>query len=398
MCENNSANTSTIPTTGSSFWARRSSIWDLPPHLSCPVIGTCINVSELKRLKIRFKKQIGDVQFESDYDLHSYFVSASTNKNVISVHINKTLNNQYQRFINEIKTKKNDEQIESVWELIVPSDLHSLAGYFWAIVTSKYASEQLKDKVYGEIHMISHIAGQSNKIIEQNLINEKHKVLLDNVKKDRSIDSKNNLIEGQRILIDELRQRNAQITLQLSGLQIKNQSPGLSTEDYQHQLADQQHNIYRLQKRINQLEKKRETEPKQKIAYNLKDQISTPLKPLQIATESCDGNCKKCKSTDLCGKKILYVGGFSRHRNKFQQLTQSINGEFYYHDGGKQQSEHQLTEMVKKVDCIFCPVDCISHSAVDRIKTLAKSHCKDCVFLRSASLSSFNTGIRAYAS
>jgi len=43
---------------GPSMPPRRSSIWDLPAHQCCPVVGTCLDVNELKRVKNRFSKQL----------------------------------------------------------------------------------------------------------------------------------------------------------------------------------------------------------------------------------------------------------------------------------------------------------------------------------------------------
>lgn len=374
-----------------SLLTRRSSIWNLPVHQLCPVIGTCLDVKQLKRLKNRFMSKLQGVQLETDYDLHSYFVSVSSSKNPMSVYINKTLNKQYQRFVSDINKHKSDEAIEAVWDKISSTDLNSLAGYFWAIITSKYASEVVKNRVYGEIHMISHIAGQANKNDVQALLHDKQQVTLDLAKKDRLIASKNHQLEQQKNQIFELKQRNTKIKLQLSVFQNKPHTTGLSTQDYQRQIVDQEHKILRLQQRIKKLENK----PQQKKAQEVT--LRSLFESAQQKTKTCNGNCSECQRTDLCGKKILYVGGFSRHRQKFNQLTRSINGEFFYHDGGMQQSEHLLNDLVRKADCIFCPIDCISHSAMGRIKSLAKTHCKDCIFLRSASLSSFNQEIRRYA-
>ena len=94
---------------------------------------------------------------------------------------------------------------------------------------------------------------------------------------------------------------------------------------------------------------------------------------------------------------VRNVGGFARLRNKFQKMTEKINACFLYHDGCVQQSVTQLDDLVKRADAIFCPIDCISHGAVDRIKTVSRNELKDCVFLRSASLSSFKDRIVQYA-
>ncbi|MBL4762667.1 MAG: DUF2325 domain-containing protein [Gammaproteobacteria bacterium] len=370
------------------------SIWDLPIHNCCPIIGTCLDIKQLKRIKQRFGKELQGVQqLDTDYDLHSYFVAISSSKNPISIYINKILKKKYQRFVSDIKKHTSEAAIEALWSDIPATNLNSLAGYFWAIVSSEHVSEALKKRVFGEIHMISHIAGQSNITTTQSLLDDKHQALQEVVKKNRLLESKNRQLEDLRHQLNELRLRNVKISKRNSSIEKENALTGVSTQDNRFQ----EQKIYQLQQHINQLGDKLQTRNNPAV---LLSNLYKPEKnkPEQKKIKNCDNNCSECKRVDLCGKKILYVGGFSRHRKKFQQITHSCNGEFYYHDGGMQQSTHLLNSLIKKADCIFFPIDCVSHGAMGRIKSLAKTHCKDCVFLRSASLSSFDHEIRRYAS
>lgn len=377
------------------MFSKRSSLWDLPAHYCCPIIGTCLDVAQLKKIRNRFSDDFNASDLKTDYELHSYFVNISSNKNQISVYINKLLNKQYLRYVNDVNKLKIDDDIEAAWRRIVKSDLLVIAGYFWAIMSSKYSSEKLKNKIYGEVHMISHIAGQDNNSELKKLRDDKKESVLLLAKKQRFIDDKNIKLEKQRVEIKHLKEQNSQVLFQKHQLQLRQDDKGLSAKDYERLIASQQFKITSLQNKLDALEE---------FSTNkiLENKTSKPLNLENVVMMNeeaqCDGVCVDCDNSDLCGKKILYVGGFSRHRRKLQRMTNDINGKFFYHDGGKQQSEHVLDDMVKKVDCVFCPVDCISHSAIGRIKTLAKTHCIDCVFLRSASLSSFDAEIKRYAS
>lgn len=370
---------------------RKSSIWDLPSNQRCAVIGTCLTLGELRYAAKRFKKFTAEHDLKTDYAVHSYFVSVSGSKNTISWYINKVLNHEHRHFIKSCQSLKTESQLLDCWRAIESSDMRSLSGYFWAMLSSKFSSVSVKDRIYGDIHMISHIAGQNHKLIRSRRSKEQMELRSELQKKDRMIDSKNRQIE---VLNDEIRQLKKRL-LSVSSQTLTNEkneiNKVLSIEKYKSKLDRQKQVISRLTQQVQRLSRPHERA------------IIEPAKTGTLTVDAirerpCEGDCKDCKNSDLCGKKVLYVGGFSRHRVQFQKVTESINGQFFYHDGGLQQSEHQLDELVTKADVVFCPVDCISHNAMGRIKNLAKSQCKDCVFLKSASLSSFKNEISRYAS
>lgn len=361
---------------------QKTSIWDLAASVRCAVIGTCIEIDTLKQAKKRFNHLINEYQLESDYELHSYFVSICANKNPISQYLNKVLNKKYQHFLNQARSLKDDHRIETVWDSINKNDIRSLSGYFWAFMISKYISEEAKHRIYGDIHMISHIAGQNHRKSIQQLHDENQVLSGQLKKKEKQLDLKQSSLDKLKKELDSIKIRISQ--LRYSEQHTNNHDVG----SYQQIIAKQDQRIIHLQQKLEQYK----NQELKILPINVPPPKHEPLE------DNCLRNCSSCQKSDLCGKKILYVGGFSRHRSKFQKMTEAINGQFFYHDGGKQESEHQLDELVKKADAIFCPIDCISHSAIGRIKSLVKSQCKDCIYLKSASLSSFKNEVTRYAS
>lgn len=371
---------------------RKSSIWDMPSSHRCAIIGTCIKIDDLKHAAERFKKHMQDQKFDTDYDLHSYFVSVCATKNVVSWYINKLLNHEQRQFIKCCLKLKTDAQLLQAWKAIESSDLRSLSGYFWAILSSKYASDHVKERVYGDMHMISHIAGKEEKTSKAKSLHERRILLSELEKKKRKLETRNEQIRALKTEILELK-RGAQEKERASrALDDDNKKADsvLSIAKYKEKLEQQKQVIARLSQRVDSLSQESEG--------SRSECTSRPIPVEPVSDQACKGECQDCTQNDLCGKKVLYVGGFSRHRTRFRKMTESINGEFLYHDGGLHQSEHQLDELVRKADVIFCPLDCVSHNAMGRIKNLVKSECKDCVFLKSASLSSFKNEISRYAS
>lgn len=115
---------------------------------------------------------------------------------------------------------------------------------------------------------------------------------------------------------------------------------------------------------------------------------------LQTSTRHCTQDCSsECPRFDLCRRRILYVGGRPGLGAHLRQVVEQANGEFLQHDGGREEADSALAALLPRADAVLCPADCISHSAMQRIKRLCKQQAKPFVVLRSASLSAFVRGL-----
>jgi hypothetical protein len=109
------------------------------------------------------------------------------------------------------------------------------------------------------------------------------------------------------------------------------------------------------------------------------------------ASAGCAGcpdlETEHCPGPDLCGKKILYVGGLKKMVPHYRQLVENFGGRFMHHDGGVEVSRNQLPKMLGCADIVFCPVDCVSHDACTCVKKMCKHYRKPFVMMRSSGLS-----------
>jgi uncharacterized iron-regulated protein len=63
----------------------RRKLWELSHKLHCPVIGTCLEVAELRKIVRNLGIEQGSVL--TDYDVHVSFVSAADTKNLLSLSV-----------------------------------------------------------------------------------------------------------------------------------------------------------------------------------------------------------------------------------------------------------------------------------------------------------------------
>lgn len=100
------------------------------------------------------------------------------------------------------------------------------------------------------------------------------------------------------------------------------------------------------------------------------------------------GDCDpKCPSYDLCKKRVLIVGGIERMEKAYRKLVEERGGIFEYHAGHMKSGGKGLENSVQRADLVLCPVNCNSHGACLKVKSLGKKFKKPVHMLSNFSLS-----------
>jgi hypothetical protein len=142
---------------------------------------------------------------------------------------------------------------------------------------------------------------------------------------------------------------------------------------------------------ISQLKEVNERIEREKLEVQRELEVVEASLLAQVAAPNC-GHCSdqmagRCPGRDLCGKKVLYVGGQSKMVPHYQQMVEHYGGQFMHHDGGVEAARSQLPKMLGTADVVFCPVDCVSHDACTCVKKMCKNYQKPFVMMRSSGLS-----------
>lgn len=96
----------------------------------------------------------------------------------------------------------------------------------------------------------------------------------------------------------------------------------------------------------------------------------------------------------LEGRSFLYVGGRDCQVAHLRQIASAFGANLIHHDGGLREAVSRIDTVLPSVDCVFCPIDCISHDACLRVKTGCKKWEKAFVPLRNGSKSSFERALQ----
>jgi hypothetical protein len=96
----------------------------------------------------------------------------------------------------------------------------------------------------------------------------------------------------------------------------------------------------------------------------------------------------------LDGRSFLYVGGRDCQVAHLRQIASTFGAELIHHDGGLREAVSRIDTVLPSVDCVFCPIDCISHDACLRVKTGCKKFGKVFIPLRNGSKSSLERALQ----
>lgn len=93
-------------------------------------------------------------------------------------------------------------------------------------------------------------------------------------------------------------------------------------------------------------------------------------------------------------RSFLYVGGRDCQVAHLREIASKHGAELIHHDGGLREAVSRIDTVLPSVDCVFCPIDCISHDACLRVKTGCKKFGVTFVPLRNGSKSSLERALQ----
>jgi hypothetical protein len=139
--------------------ARRDRIWNLSPNLHCSIIGTCLSTPALRQLFAKLNQP--DAKTVSDHDLHSRAVKIAGQRDVAGKLLNKMLDKRHEAHIKRFAKAKTAQEVRALW--LAALERGDIPGAYWAVLSHPATDQALVSEVFGEVHMLSHLVGMSNR-------------------------------------------------------------------------------------------------------------------------------------------------------------------------------------------------------------------------------------------
>jgi len=393
---------------------QRKKLWQLEGSFHCSVVGTCLTLNELRQLckKLRITMPAK----ATDYDWHHSFVSVASGESYAARFLNKYLDKKYRSTVKRV-VKLTADELDEFWQVSLNED--NLPAAYWAVLTHAKVSADLLDRMYGEVHMLSHLSGSSLRVDMEKLKRlerEKKRWIIsmaENSKKTQKT------IAEQSVQINALKQtikkhESLKIDFQQANLTIERLNSDTRLENFKQKILAIENKLASKIKHAHYLENN--VEQWKQSALDCGDKLclaEVQLQELRKENHVLEATlesylspaCSNCDNQDACtakgnlqGSCVLYVGGRDRQCVHFRSLVEENNGTFLHHDGGLNDGSQQLGSLLSKADMIFCPIDCISHMAVNRVKQFCSRTGKPLVLMRQASLSAFARGLNEVVS
>ena len=366
----------------------RCRIWEMANNSHCSVIGTCLTISDLRALarKLKIKTLPG---VSPDYQLHGFFVQEAVQNSTAAKMLNKLLDKRHASSIRKVRGLNSESTLERHWDEALNTG--DIPGPYWAILSHPSVSKKLADRMFADVHMLSHLVGASNRSdirrlreSEEKSAKLEHRVsrqgeqhigkLAERDKIIKELRSKIRYLEvtGREKIQSEIRDKYSSDKTSKFLAEISQLSSDLITKDAL---------IIDANKKIERLEK---------LATALRLENTS----LEEALDCHQQKCKEANSFDLRGKCVLYVGGRQQTVHRLRSLVSKWNGELLHHDGGIERSMDELANALNKADAVVFPTDCVSHSAANTVKRLCNQSMKPFFPLRTSGVASFVASLK----
>ena len=367
---------------------RRSRIWEFETSLHCSIIGTCLTTAELRH--VMEKLGVGGIASASDHELHSLAVMLAGRRKDGARFLQKALDRRHQAVINRYARAKDAASVVALWEESLRQG--DVPGAYWAALTHPATTEDVVKRVFGDVHMLSHLVGAANRADIRRLrqLEQDNAALAAKVERQQR-----QLRDGFTVRDQTIRRLNTMIARQADD----RPAPASSADgvegvdalvaDLNRRLARETARRERSERRVNELAAMlRDAEGALQDSRQERDATRRELELAEhhlaaLAEPHAPG---LADGLDLSGLTLLYVGGRNNQVPHLKEVIERAGAQFLHHDGGIEQSTTLLPGLVTRADHVLFPIDCISHDAAVTIKRLCRATGKPYAPLRTASL------------
>jgi Uncharacterized protein conserved in bacteria (DUF2325) len=393
---------------------RRRKLWELDTRLHCSVVGTCLSLGDLRRIERQL--DIEPSKNLTELSVHGNFVVWAGQAGPAARRMHKLLDRRYTAAIRRFGGAVGGGELAALWEASLKDG--DIPGPYWALLTHSDASNGLVMQAFGHVHMLSHLVGAANRADIRRLmaIEDERDALAEAVAL-----AKRRLTERDRDVVRLLDRHAAEVrdlTGRLSAAQSAEQrlqqaearlrsfeagethrTLAADLDRARHQLAAAARQVQETQRLIATLtgdnaRLSQTTQRSEAMVGALAAECEAMERMLRehLATTSDDE--ASTRAIDLCGRRIVYVGGRGCTIPHLRALVERFGGVFLHHDGGLAEQPGRLDGLLGRGDAVFCPIDCVSHDACLRAKRFCRRRSTAFVPLRTDSLSSFIQGLR----
>jgi hypothetical protein len=376
----------------------RRKVWDVDQVFRCPVVGMCLSVKEQRLL---CRKVGADVHQKSDFAVHEMIVATMNGENPLSRKLESLLSKKYEVSCQHYLVMPEEEFLRHWREHL---DRGGYDGLLWAAAVRPLTNAALVE-IFGTLHMTMHEHAKAYGPLKADAAANEARYYRLRVRA-RDVEKENKVLtsENERLrqALERLQSRVAKAPDPDSKEKIVAQNPvegdsGPSSgagrhdlarrvQELEHELAGHVQDMKDLHELLHEAEKDRDRIQEEFSAHLAMD---AAMRKACAGVDCSGGECSpQCPSYSLCEKRVLIVGGIERMEKSYRKFIEERGGIFEYHAGHMKSGGKALESSVQRADLVLCPVNCNSHGACLKVKSLGKKYKKPVHMLNNFSLSS----------
>jgi hypothetical protein len=335
--------------------SRRLALWQLEHSLQCSVIGTCLTDQDL--LAAMRKNRLVIEPDARSYDIHSHCVRAASHDCALSRSLNKLLERRFAGAVRLMTRAAIPADIEALWARL--RDSGQIAAGYWATMSHTHIPASIKTRVFGEVHMLSHLNGHGASQLAMRLAEVQR----------RCAELETRLRRSDSAKLHALAERDA-LDAKLAAVATARPTPAPSAQAsppcndglsrLPAKLAKCERALIAARARARQAEAEVN---RLQASRHLVRHLPVDLAPRSVAQPAAPA---------LTRRRILYLGGRTAIVPHLRKSAEERVVSFLHHDGGIDDSLHRIEEMIEGCDAVVCPIDCVSHGACRMAKAICQ--------------------------
>ncbi|MCY1165589.1 MAG: DUF2325 domain-containing protein [Pseudomonadota bacterium] len=361
-----------------------------------------MSTAELRKIAGRFI----DVKGLSDLEVHhEAVILASQALSAKALH--KALDQRHAAVIARFSRVRDEDALASLWDESLAQG--EIPGAYWALLTHRDVTAEIRKKAFGDVHMLSHLVGAANRADIRRLVALEQENAGLRERLDRQALRAQELTTEHDQALGRLQEELADVQGRLAAsldagrsitqddtFQARESNASLVAIQTQRRERAEQATVHamaeaaRVQEEMDLLRRQAEVLSEELAAAEIQ------LRETGEAGEQGEG-VPSGLQTQIRGRRILYVGGRPSSMPAIRGLVVRNGGEFQRHGGGAEDRKGLLASAVAAADLVVFPVDCIDHDSAGNLKRLCARQGIPFIAMRKASVASFAAAMAGHA-
>lgn len=367
----------------SSIVGGRLPIAKIESGMHCSIVGTCVNDDDLVRLLKKSGQRVASST--QSHEIHGYAVREAGVDGLFSRALTKLLNRRFEGGLRLMARAATAEEAIATWQGLCDSG--QIAAGYWAVMSLVTVPNSVKKRVFGEVHMLSHLHGQGASQLASRLAAAERRV----------VDLESRLLRAEASKLEALAERDAaranvsSMSTQARCLPRPDKpTAGRSDAKLAKRLAKCERALVTARVRARLAESARDGATRTSPLRDVAD-ASAPRPGARVEQWRDWASWSEARGSGPA--RILYLGGRASVVPHLREVARRHAADVVHHDGGVEDNPHRIGDLVSRCDAVVCPVDCVSHGACRMAKAICRRLNKQFVPIATASRSGFDQAL-----